>query len=103
MKISLRIDWIDHARAIGICLVVLGHTAGLPEFAMQLIYSFHMPLFFFISGYLLKDSYLDLPLKDFLKRLSYKLVVPYICFWIVSYFYWLFTHALVLGHARGFI
>jgi acyltransferase len=100
VKNSLRIDWIDHARAIGICLVVLGHTAGLPDFVMQLIYSFHMPLFFFISGYLLKDNHLDLPIQSFLKRLWQKLLVPYISFWIISYLYWLVTHNLVIDPTK---
>jgi fucose 4-O-acetylase-like acetyltransferase len=35
------------AKTINYCIGVLGHTAGLPTFAMNLIYSFHMPLFFF--------------------------------------------------------
>jgi acyltransferase len=100
MKNPLHIDWVDHARAFGICLVVLGHTAGLPDFITQLIYSFHMPLFFFISGYLLKDSYLSLPSSGFLRRLWKKLLVPYICFWAISYLYWLVTHNLVFDPTK---
>ena len=54
--------WVDYAKAIGIILVVYGHVArgvfnaGLPmdegEFVLvdSIIYSFHMPLFFFLSG-----------------------------------------------------
>jgi fucose 4-O-acetylase-like acetyltransferase len=57
-----RLDWIDAARGIGIILVVYGHAIrGLlnahlyppsPALIAQdsLIYSFHMPLFFFVSG-----------------------------------------------------
>ena len=60
--------WIDHAKAIGIILVVYGHVArglynaGLPldaeRFALidSIIYSFHMPLFFFLSGLLFHES-----------------------------------------------
>lgn len=97
MKTDARIDWIDHARAIGICLVVLGHTAGLPAYAMQLIYSFHMPLFFFISGYLLKPEYLQLSPAGYLGRLWRTLVVPYIGFWLISFVYWLLSHNYVLN------
>lgn len=100
MKTSARIDWIDNAKAIGICLVVLGHTSGLPEFAFQLIYSFHMPLFFFLSGYLLKSSTLHLPFPDYLKRLWRTILVPYVGFWVISYIYWLITHTLVLDPAK---
>ena len=44
------ITWISIAKAIGICLVVIGHS-GAPEFLVKYIYSFHMPLFFILSGY----------------------------------------------------
>ncbi|MCE9531484.1 MAG: acyltransferase [Planctomycetes bacterium] len=59
---SLRLEWVDYARGIGIFLVVVGHTlsgvinAGLLEpsattgFVHDWIYAFHMPLFFFLSG-----------------------------------------------------
>ena len=44
-----RIELIDIAKAITIVLVILGHTTGNLETPMyrRLIYSFHMPLFFF--------------------------------------------------------
>jgi fucose 4-O-acetylase-like acetyltransferase len=60
--------WVDYAKAIGIILVVYGHVArgvfnaGLPMdgywFALvdSIIYSFHMPLFFFLSGLFFYDS-----------------------------------------------
>lgn len=60
--------WIDHAKAIGIVLVVYGHvarglhSAGLPMseplFVLvdSVIYSFHMPLFFLLSGTLFHGS-----------------------------------------------
>ncbi|MFT5996544.1 MAG: fucose 4-O-acetylase-like acetyltransferase [Glaciecola sp.] len=57
-----RTDWVDYTKGIGIILVVYGHVARgvfnagipMPEPAYLLIdsviYSFHMPLFFFLSG-----------------------------------------------------
>lgn len=57
-----RVAYLDVARGIGILLVVLGHciggvhAAGLVSdgspawFSFYLIYSFHMPLFFFLAG-----------------------------------------------------
>jgi acyltransferase len=100
MNTPSRIAWVDHAKALGICLVVLGHTTGLSTFAMNLIYSFHMPLFFFLSGYLLKESHLQQSLPGYLKRLWRTLMLPYICFWALSYLYWLATHKLVLDPAK---
>ena len=53
-----RIEYLDIARGIGILLVVLGHNdfAALSPFFHQVIYSFHIPLFFFLSGYFINAS-----------------------------------------------
>ncbi len=62
MQVTQRQSWVDIAKGIGILLVVYGHVArgvfkagidldeGLFRLVDSLIYSFHMPLFFFISG-----------------------------------------------------
>ena len=42
------------AKAVGIILMVLGHS-GCPQVLFNLIYLFHMPLFFFCSGLFFKD------------------------------------------------
>ena len=50
-----RLDYVTAAKALGICLVVVGHCVpSLP--IRQWIYLFHMPLFFFLSGYCFKES-----------------------------------------------
>lgn len=46
---SQRIAWVDWNKAILICLVVLGHAGSI---FYPIIYLFHIPAFFFISGYL---------------------------------------------------
>jgi fucose 4-O-acetylase-like acetyltransferase len=63
-----RLVWIDQAKAIGIVLVVFGHvmtgvrTAGIAideqifQVTWASIYSFHIPLFFFLSGLLFPRS-----------------------------------------------
>ena len=55
---TLHYDWVDAAKGLGIIIVVLGHaiadtTPNVPIFGkiFQIIYSFHMPLFFFLSGF----------------------------------------------------
>jgi fucose 4-O-acetylase-like acetyltransferase len=64
LKPQIRLDWIDYTKGLGIFLVVLGHTLrGLIgdtdnlypkewDYLDAWIYSFHMPLFFFLSGLL---------------------------------------------------
>jgi len=96
---STRICWVDNARAIGILLVVLGHTKGLEISFKELIYSFHMPLFFFLSGFLLKENYLEVTFSSFILRNIQRLIVPYVIFWIVSYLYWL-PHEYLLNRTQ---
>ena len=45
-----RIEYIDLAKAIGIFLVCLGHTVDPDTQLKTIIYAFHMPLFFILSG-----------------------------------------------------
>lgn len=46
----MRLEKIDSVKGLGILLVVLGHTKNIPEALHFFIYSFHMPLFFIVSG-----------------------------------------------------
>jgi acyltransferase len=78
--------WIDYAKTIGIFLVVFIHLItvnfsnvnfGANKLNFILLGTvFHMPLFFFISGYLYKYITPKIALKKYLKRL----IVPYLFF-----------------------
>ncbi|MGB2551764.1 acyltransferase family protein [Campylobacter sp. MOP51] len=50
-----RQEYIDIAKGIGILLVVIGHLQ-LPITIRNIIYSFHMPLFFYLGGILYKNK-----------------------------------------------
>lgn len=52
---KVRITYISVAKGIGIILVVIGHCT-IFTYLKNYIYLFHMPLFFFISGYLFLDD-----------------------------------------------
>lgn len=85
MQEKKRFEWIDIAKGIGIVLVVLAHSwtdylnTSMIEIAYKAklaIYLFHMPLFFFISGFLFKKE------KNILGYTMYQfiqLIIPYIC------------------------
>lgn len=45
-----RLDWVDIAKGIAIILMVVGHEV-YNRSVYALIFSFHMPLFFILSGY----------------------------------------------------
>ena len=73
MQSKNRIEWIDIAKGYGIILVIIGHITTL--YITVWIYSFHMFLFFFLSGYLFQpNSYLI----EFCRRKIKTLLVPYI-------------------------
>lgn len=57
---------ISVTKAICIILMVIGHS-GCPLFVGKYISQFHMPCFFFVSGFLLKDKYLN-DMATFVKR-----------------------------------
>ena len=82
---SKRIEYIDVARGIGILLVVLAHNdfGYVSAFAYKVIYSFHMPLFFFLSGYFLNVS---MPFVDFVKKRFTSLLKPYLFTIFLIYF-----------------
>jgi len=76
-----RIDWIDCLKGFGMICVVLGHLA--PFFPVEkLIYSFHMPLFFFLSGIVTKDK--KQKLSAVLKKSVSALLVPFVIWDILS-------------------
>lgn len=79
---------IDTMKGIGILLVVFGHTFH----ESQAIYSFHMPLFFILSGASMSFSTHDYSLAHRFR----KIMVPYYCFSLLSFIYW----TLIESHFR---
>lgn len=81
---------MDYAKAIGIILVVYGHVArGLtnggislpqPFFAMadSVVYSFHMPLFFFLSGLFFFETLSKFGGKQLVLKKLDTIVYPYV-------------------------
>ena len=85
-----RCAWIDVAKGIGIILVVYGHvargavSAGIPFdpwwFAQldATVYSFHMPLFFLLSGWFFEGSLARRGKRDFLLARVATVLYPYV-------------------------
>lgn len=68
-----RLDQFDILKAIGIILVIVGHTVQ-SHYIINIIYSFHMPLFFLVSGYFLKHQENKIPIRTYARRL----LLPYL-------------------------
>src|SRR6056300_1439805 len=83
-----RFDYVDIARFYGIFLVYYGHVVErfmylkIEAAALQYkyIYSFHMVLFFFLSGMVISEKTLKLSFAGFLKKKFKTRVIPYLFF-----------------------
>ncbi|MEO0289433.1 MAG: acyltransferase family protein [candidate division WOR-3 bacterium] len=97
-----RENFIDIAKSIGIFLVVLGHTE-IDQNLKTFIYSFHMPLFFIISGFLLK---IESNFKEFFLKRFKRLILPYFIFSFLTYLFWIFVtgrHGIGLVSEIGYL
>lgn len=75
---SGRLDYIDVCKAFGILLVILGHTFGIPDRLYNAIYSFHMPLFFVIAGFVYnKEKNRALGFGKFAAKKAKEYMLPY--------------------------
>lgn len=70
--------------------MVAGHS-GCPELLHDYIYLFHMPLFFFISGYLFRTDYINRP-KQFIWRRIKSCYIPFVKYGVL----FLLAHELLV-------
>lgn len=87
---KVRTLWVDYVKAIGIILVVYGHVAGgvfasgmiedvkLFWLVDSIVYSFHMPLFFCLSGLFFRQSLDRRGAKNVLFNKLDTIIYPYI-------------------------
>lgn len=79
-----RIEWVDIAKGIAIILVIIGHTVPVHSIPFYVIFSFHMPLFFLLAGYVFKTAETKQDLyKHLIKNLKH-LIIPSLVFTIIT-------------------
>lgn len=93
---NTRVDWVDYAKAIGIIMVVYGHVArGVYNSGIEfseyfftltdnIIYSFHMPLFFFLSGLFFYQSFVKKGARQLFFSKIDTIVYPYLVWSILQ-------------------
>jgi fucose 4-O-acetylase-like acetyltransferase len=91
-----RLEWVDYAKAIGIILVVYGHVARglfsagiivdspIYHYVDSVIYTFHMPLFFFLSGLFVISSFRTKGLAESLCSKLDVIIYPYIIWSLIQ-------------------
>ena len=99
-----RIDFYDFAKCITIFLVIMGHSTGnldTPLFRVVL-YSFHMPLFFIVSGTVVRThdavTYDREYWKRFIEKNIFSLFIPYLIWGLIySQFSYINTARILYG------
>lgn len=90
---SVRSAAIDMVRIVAVVAVVAGHAYSRHPLTSPLIFSWHVPIFFVLSGYLWTRGR---SLRGEIKRRSTTLLVPYLAWLIIVTVAW-----LVVRHHRG--
>lgn len=84
----MRVVYLDHSRVVGAYLVILGHLLPYDNICPRLyIYSFHMALFFIISGLLHKEKGV-LQISKFFKALVIPAIFFNILLWVLEGPFW---------------
>lgn len=87
MQQKERLNWLDYAKAIGMVLVVYGHASG-GDFFKDWLYSFHMPLFFFLAGITMKGK--EISYCVYIKKRVKQLLIPWTAYMFLDFAYQLF-------------
>lgn len=90
-----RVEWIDTLRGVAMLFVVLGHAfVNKNNRIRNYIYSFHMPLFFFISGLTTKRK--DIKFMDYLGKKTKAILGPYV---FINFF--MILYKLIMNFSLG--
>lgn len=89
-----RKKYVDYIKAIGIILVVVGHVNFANSLMKAWIYSFHMPLFFFATGLIIRSERID---KHYILKKTKSLLIPYVI-WGVLYSGYSLSNLLKIGY-----
>ena len=80
-NVKQRKCWIDWMKAIGILVIVWGHA--FPEVFTPFIYSFSVPLFFLVAGFLYRPTS---TMREFFSKNFMLLIVPYLLLCLIKDF-----------------
>lgn len=91
-SVRKREAWIDVVKGLGIIFVVIGHV-NTEGFLLQWIYTFHMPLFFALSGFLLKKFSADVSFGKFFLKRTQTILWPFVLFRVLLFIYWIIVES----------
>ncbi len=95
-----RFDWIDGARGVGIALVVFCHIFFV--YTRVYIYSFLIPLFFFLSGICYRKEKFKIT-NDFAIHRAKRLLYPYFIWSFILFIFWAIADSGNYSIIKGFV
>ena len=88
-----RYEYIDIAKGLGMFAIVWGHIC-CKGWSNCLVYSFHIPLFFFLSGMMFDENKYPNFLPFIAKRAK-RLLIPYVVYSVITWIIWALFSMLV--------
>ncbi len=85
-----QIGWLNSTKGVGIILIVLGHCSPPMTHFVSYLYSFHVALFFYLSGFLYNKERDKQSSLSYLSHRFNKLIFPYFVYGLITYVVWLF-------------
>lgn len=106
MNNAKRLDYLDMAKGLGMLFVLIGHLQGDTIFSLSpyfhplcvFIFSFHMPLFFIISGILMcirEDNLDKYSIKEHINKRFKSIMIPYL--WFSLFYFSVVIYAWING------
>jgi len=87
MQKHARLAYVDIAKGIAMLLVIIGHCSYSEKMLVGWLYSFHMPLFFALSGFTFRVEK-HTSFREILSAKAKQLIIPYFSFsallWVLN-------------------
>ncbi len=96
-----RVGYIDVAKGLGMLTVILGHILYYGDIYAY-IYSFHMPLFFFLSGMCYRKGKYTSVLQ-FIKARAKTLLLPYFLFSVATWGVWALYNLVLQNEVESYL
>ena len=101
-EVKKRILWVDIAKALAILSVPISHTLELDQTLRAMIFSFHMPLFFILSGFTTHLAEDKLTLLKRLKKNFKYLIIPTLVILAIFSFAYSYYNGEILNFFQNF-
>ena len=99
-----RINWVDVLKFLGMLAIYIGHFGLAAGKTYAFVFQYHVPLFFFVSGFF--DRQHNVPLAMFIKTKTIRLMLPYCVFSALALVYFSLVNnwdaAHILSAAKSF-